>query len=103
MIDLESLSLAELKALKKRVETAIEDFADREKRQKLAEIEAFARDRGMSLADVTALIGKKTRKPAAAKYANPADPSDTWTGRGRRPRWVVAAQEAGKSLDDLAI
>lgn len=103
MIDLESLSLAELKALKKRVETAIEDFADREKRQKLAEIEAFARDRGMSLADVTALIGKKTRKPAAAKYANPADPSETWTGRGRRPRWVVAAQEAGKSLDDLAI
>lgn len=103
MIDLESLSLAELKALNKRVETAIEDFADREKRQKLAEIEAFARDRGMSLADVTALIGKKTRKPAAAKYANPADPSETWTGRGRRPRWVVAAQEAGKSLDDLAI
>ena len=103
MIDLENMSLADLKSLKKRVEAAIEDYADREKRQKLAEIEAFARDRGINLAEVSALLGKKTRKPAAAKYANPANPAETWTGRGRRPRWVVAAQEAGKSLDDLAI
>lgn len=103
MIDLENMSLADLKALKKRVDSAIEDFAEREKRQKLAEIEAFAKERGLSLADLASLGGKKTRKPAAAKYANPANPSETWTGRGRRPRWVVAAQEAGKSLDDLAI
>ncbi|WP_333829671.1 H-NS histone family protein, partial [Pararhodobacter sp.] len=33
----------------------------------------------------------------------PADTSQTWTGRGRQPRWVVAALADGKTLDDLAI
>ena len=103
MLDLETLSLAELKQLKKRVDTAIDEFAEREKRKALAEVEAFARERGLSLADLSSVAQKKTRKSAAPKYANPANPAETWTGRGRRPRWVVAAQDAGKSLDDLAI
>ena len=43
------------------------------------------------------------RKAVAPKYANPADTSQTWTGRGRKPQWVQAALDAGKSLEDLAI
>ena len=35
------------------------------------------------------------------KYRNPDDPSQTWSGRGRRPRWVVQSLEAGRTLDDL--
>lgn len=103
MIDLTALSLKELKQLHKDVETAMADFKDRERRAALAEVEAFARERGLSPADLAGLIGKKTRRPAAAKYANPADASQTWTGRGRRPRWVEAGLAAGKSLDDMAI
>jgi len=30
-----------------------------------------------------------TRRPARPKYRNPADESQTWTGRGRKPLWVV--------------
>jgi DNA-binding protein H-NS len=37
------------------------------------------------------------------KYCNPLDPSQKWSGRGKRPKWVIAALEAGKSLDDLKI
>jgi DNA-binding protein H-NS len=37
------------------------------------------------------------------KYRNPADPSETWAGRGKKPRWVVAALKKGKSLEDLRI
>jgi DNA-binding protein H-NS len=103
MIDLETLSLKELKQLKKDVETAIADYKDREQRQALAEIEVFAREKGLSPADLAQLLGKKTRRPAKPKYANPAEPSETWSGRGRRPRWVQAALDSGKSLDDLAI
>lgn len=103
MIDLNALSLKELKQLKKDVDTAIAEFKDREQRQALAEVEAFAREKGLNPADLAQLLGKKTRRPAKPKYANPADPSETWSGRGRRPRWVQAALEAGKSLDDLAI
>lgn len=103
MVDLTALSLKELKQLQKDVETAIVEFKDRERRAALAEVEAFARERGLSAADLADLLGKRTRRPAAAKYANPADPSQTWTGRGRRPRWVEAALADGKGLDDLAI
>lgn len=103
MFDLESLSLAELKQLKKRVDAAIDDYAEREKRKALAEIEAFARERGLSLSDIVTISAKRSRGPVAPKYANPEDPSQTWTGRGRRPAWVLAALEAGKSMDDMAI
>ncbi len=100
---LDSMSLKDLKQLQKDVEAAIAGFKDRERRKALAEVEAFMRERGLSPADLTQLGVRKTRKPAAAKYANPADPSMTWTGRGRRPRWVDAALAAGKGLGDLAI
>ncbi|MEZ5750594.1 MAG: H-NS histone family protein [Paracoccaceae bacterium] len=103
MIDLESLSLKDLKQLQKNVEAAIADYTDREKRRALAEVEAFARERGLSPADLAGIMTKRTRKPASAKYANPADASQTWSGRGRRPRWVDAALASGKALDDLAI
>ena len=39
----------------------------------------------------------------APKYRNPADPKETWAGRGMRPRWLVAALKAGKKLESFAI
>jgi DNA-binding protein H-NS len=103
MIELESLSLKELKQLQKDVDAAISEFKDRERRKALAEVEAFARERGLTAADLTELSSKRTRKSAAPKYANPSDLSQTWTGRGRRPRWIEAALAEGKSLEDMAI
>lgn len=38
----------------------------------------------------------------AAKYRNP-ETGDTWTGRGRQPKWVEAALASGKALEDLAV
>jgi DNA-binding protein H-NS len=46
-----------------------------------------------------ALKGTKV-KP---KYRNPADRSETWTGRGMRPRWMVAAMKGGKKIEDFLI
>ena len=37
------------------------------------------------------------------KYGNPLAPSQKWSGRGKRPRWVIAALAAGQRLDDLRI
>lgn len=103
MINLDTLDLKDLKQLHKDVGVAIEQFRDRERRKALAEVEAFARERGLTPADLSDISLKRSRKPASPKYANPADPSQTWTGRGRQPRWVVAALADGKTLDDLAI
>ena len=43
------------------------------------------------------------RGPARQKYRNPENPSETWAGRGRPPKWVQAALESGQALEDLAI
>lgn len=45
----------------------------------------------------------KTATANAAKYRNPNDSSQTWTGKGRKPGWVVDSLNNGKVLDDLLI
>lgn len=37
------------------------------------------------------------------KYCNPDRPSETWSGRGKKPRWVTLQLGAGKKVDDLLI
>lgn len=103
-IDLLSLSLKELKELQSQVAKTIANFEDRKKLEARSELEARARELGFSLSDLAAVaaVGRK-RGVAAPKYKNPANPSDTWTGRGRKPRWFAEALKAGKSADSMAI
>ena len=35
------------------------------------------------------------------KYQNPKNPAETWSGRGKQPRWVQAQLEAGERLEYL--
>lgn len=102
-INLNELSLDELKKLQKDVAKAIENFEERKRQETLAELEAIAKQKGFTLSELTGAQSRRKRKQAAPKYAHPQDPSRTWSGRGRRPRWVNEALESGKSLDDLAI
>jgi DNA-binding protein H-NS len=37
------------------------------------------------------------------KYCNPAAPKETWSGRGKQPRWVVAALQSGRLLEEFRI
>jgi DNA-binding protein H-NS len=101
--NLNDLSLKELKDLQSQVAKAIATFEDRKKKEALSELEDRARSLGFSLAELTGATISRKRAPASAKYANPANPSDTWSGRGRKPRWFEAALNAGKSPEDLAI
>lgn len=103
MIDLDTLSLAELKKLQKDVAKAIDSFEEREMKAAAAEAEAVLRERGFTLAQIMQMGVTKPRAKVAPKYANPEDPTQTWTGRGRKPHWVINALDAGKTLDDLAI
>ena len=102
-IDLGKLSLEDLKALKKSVEKEIKGFRNRQKAEALKEIQAVAKKHGLSIDEV---VGgkKKTRGPKApAKYRNPANADETWSGRGRQPAWYKAAIGKGKSPKSLEI
>ena len=37
------------------------------------------------------------------KYRNPKEPSETWSGRGKQPRWLTAALETGHRIEEFAI
>jgi DNA-binding protein H-NS len=100
---LHEMSLKELKDLHSQVAKAISEFGDRKKKEAIAALEEKAREMGFSWAELTGTSVPRKRSPAVAKYANPADSSDTWSGRGRKPRWFVAALAAGKSPSDLSI
>lgn len=101
--DLNSMSLKDLKTLQTQIAQKIADFEIRKKQEAIAALEEKARSLGYSLGELVSATAARKRKPATPKYANPEDKSQTWTGRGRKPRWVEAALKSGKSLSDLAI
>ena len=48
--------------------------------------------------------GKRRKYPRVfPKYRNPKDPSETWSGRGKKPRWLTAALKAGHTIQEFAI
>jgi DNA-binding protein H-NS len=49
--------------------------------------------------------GKPRRKYPRVfpKYRNPQVPHETWSGRGKQPRWLAAAIKTGRKIDDFKI
>jgi DNA-binding protein H-NS len=41
--------------------------------------------------------------PVFPKYRNPQEPSETWSGRGRQPRWLTTALTTGHAIEEFAI
>lgn len=94
-IDLSGYDLAELKGLQFDIEQEIKRRARDERDRARERIHALAADAGIPL---DALVHK-----TAPRYRNPADGGQTWTGRGRQPRWIAEALASGRSLDDFKI
>ncbi|MGY6519947.1 MAG: H-NS histone family protein [Lysobacteraceae bacterium] len=47
--------------------------------------------------------GRKSGGKVPPKYQNPSDPTQTWTGRGKRPNWFKDLLASGKKESDLLI
>ena len=103
-MDLNNLNLSELKRLHADVTKAIDSYEDRKKKEARSELEEKAREMGFSLAELLGDVAKYGKhRTVAAKYRHTENSSLTWTGRGRKPKWVTEALAAGKTLSDLAI
>jgi DNA-binding protein H-NS len=103
-IDLDMLSLSELKSLQKDIAKAIVDFSNRKKGEALSALEEHAKALGFTFAELT---GAKTRKARAGsgvpKFRHPENPEVTWSGHGRKPAWFKAAIDAGKAAESMAV
>ena len=103
-IDLDKLSLTELRSLQKDIAKAIADFGTRKKVEALSALEEHAKTLGFSLAELTGVKARKARSGSgAAKYRHPENPEVTWSGRGRKPGWFAAAIEDGKAPESMAV
>ncbi|MGO4703586.1 H-NS histone family protein [Dyella sp. 2RAB6] len=106
-INLKSLSADQLAALISDARSQLEQSRGQQISEVRAKIEALLRSSGLTLAEVfPRQVGKghKTKGSVAAKYRNPEDPSQTWSGRGKRPLWLVASlKKRGVTLDSLLI
>ena len=97
--DLRSMSLDELWNLHEEIVAELIDKIASEKarlEERLRRIEPSGNVAGL----------KYERRPypkILPKYRNPNDPAETWSGRGKQPRWLVAQLRAGKKLDDFRI
>lgn len=102
--ELSGLTIKELKELQLRIESAIAARATEERLGLREKFREMAEAAGLSLADVIGggARGGKSGK-VAAKFANPSAPQETWSGRGRQPRWLVAKLKAGAKLDDFRL
>jgi len=118
--NLDDLSVGELEKLIRQAERKLNKKRMEAVKAAQAEIGKIARDLGVSVDDLLqeqanrqkkkvtrgkAAGQKKTapRKPARIKYRNPANSSETWTGRGKRPIWLRDALERGARLDDFEV
>jgi len=103
---LEKLTYGELVDLKDRIEEAMEARKIEEARAVKAAIEAMAAEAGFTVDELMGGGGRRKRKVSAApevRYRNPKDPSQTWTGRGRRPSWLLEAMDKGVALEKFAV
>ena len=108
--DLSELSVEQLEQLAKQAASMIGVRRQQDLKDGYAKIEQIASDLGVSL-DELLEVGRSsktarkssTRKPVEVRYRNSTDASQTWTGRGKQPRWLSAAIAAGAAKEDFLI
>ena len=104
-IDLKNLSPHELAQV---IENAQRELAEKKKnehRAVIAKIKELADSIGITvtIGEGQRTVSSRKGSKVAAKYKNPQNPAETWTGRGVRPRWLQAQLDSGRNIDDFKI
>lgn len=112
-------SLKAIEAQIRKLQAKAEAMRARDKKPAIESIVRIMREHEVTLAEVGEALGKRPRgrpaksggaaaKPAVrrrakavVKYRDPASGA-TWSGRGRAPRWIVEAEQAGRSRGEFA-
>jgi DNA-binding protein H-NS len=100
-VNVDKMSLKELVELEGRVKRAIANAKERERSDLKVKIASLAENAGFTVSELFG-SGRKGAK-VAIKYRNKENPSETWTGRGRQPKWLAAKLAKGAKLNDFTI
>src|SRR5215472_10425548 len=100
-MNLKSMSIDKLSKLRSQVDDVLSSKVIEERRavqNQLGKLDRVATS-GLGVKGIRGGV----RGPVAPKYRNPANPAETWAGRGLKPRWLVAALKSGKKLEHFSI
>jgi DNA-binding protein H-NS len=101
--DLESMSLDELWSLHELIASLLVRKIPAEKARLDQRLHQLV-EPGTAPANIKKMPHARRPYPQVfPKYRNPAEPSETWAGRGKQPRWLAAQLRSGKQLDDFRI
>lgn len=103
--NLEEMSEEELRELIQSAEKALEKLLAKRRRENLAEAKRLAALVGYEVDFRPAseeVHREKHSQRVPPKYRNPHNPDQTWSGRGRRPKWLQQLEAEGVSLEALA-
>ena len=105
--DISDLSVEDLKRLQAEAEALIASKKDQAIEAAYNQIIAIAEKVGFSVEELLEVGEQKrkktTRKAVEPRYRNKNNTEETWTGRGKQPRWLVAELEKGAKLEDFLI
>lgn len=96
--ELSSKSISELEEIAIRVQEIIERKQEAQREQAIRELKAAAERMGFDLLELVSLHTDRTSKKKVTKkkmYYHPEDPTLTWSGRGRRPKWFLELIKKG--------
>ena len=112
-IRLSAFNIKELESLQKKIEKEIKKRRSKTQEEGLKKIKLIAAEYGLSASELKNLSVVKARKvkpktgkkrgPVAPKYRDPVNNTNTWTGRGRKPKWVEAFLSSGGRLEQITI
>ena len=107
--NLESMSVDEMWQLHEEISRLLSVRLTSEKRELEKRLEQLRRDKQVPTSKYLNGVKENARAPRRKyprvypKYQNTTDPSETWSGRGKTPRWLMAALKTGHKLEDFAI
>ena len=104
--DLEAMNFGELWLLHEQLTRVLAEKITAEKLELERRLAQLNRANPMGEAhDPESRTGRPRRKypKVLPKYSNPSLPTETWSGRGKQPRWLVAALRSGHKLEDFLI
>jgi DNA-binding protein H-NS len=105
-VNYDKMSLKELLDHETRLTKAITAARRSEFTQARQKVIAMAESLGYKIEELTGAgrIGKRTNgAKVAVKFRNKENPEETWTGRGRQPKWLSAKLAKGAKLNDFAL
>jgi DNA-binding protein H-NS len=95
--NLENLSYADLAKMEQRIAQLKLEKQNEERAELRRTVADMVKAAGFDIDDLFGKVPRAKGGKVAPKYRDPQNPANTWTGRGRMPRWMVAATKGGRA------